>query len=325
MNEVAEAARGQPDARVGKLNRLDSTELVPSLPPLRTTQTQGPPAKWNENRVLIFTEYKESREETEKPRSAGTLLNDLGHRLLTGPGTAGVIDGPASLYTEIEGFSRARTTGGITIALQEFWNNVRIGARLIAPQVVADAPRLDPASIESALRRATFWFTPRAVEGFNEADFLFLPKEERERLAKLVNEFSEVAAKVSLTDAAPREAVESALPLFREILQMLEFHRYGDAEAFRLGKQIERKLQPHWPKEIAELRFNTGLDHTGDPALWIWVFLTDDVSKDDETFLRAAQRLPTILDPIARRVAPDRWPYLSFRPITEPAEAVEAS
>ncbi|MGO8899741.1 MAG: hypothetical protein ACLQU5_15535, partial [Isosphaeraceae bacterium] len=65
--------------------------------------------------------------------------------------------------------------------------------------------------------------------------------------------------------------------------------------------------------------------HTGDPALWIWVFLTEDVSKDDETFLRAAQWLPTILDPIARRVAPGRWPYLSFRPITEPAEAVEAS
>jgi hypothetical protein len=211
------------------------------------------------------------------------------------------------------------------MALQEFWNNVRIGASLIAPQVTADAPRLDPASIESALRRATLWLTPRAVEGFNEADFPFLPQEERERLAKLVNEFSEVAAQVSPTDAAPREVVDLALPLFREILQMLEFHRYGDAEAYRLGKQIEQKLQPHWPTEIAELRFNTGLDHTGDPGLWIWVFLTEDVSKDDETFLRAAQWLPTILDPIARRVAPDRWPYLSFRPITEPAEAVEAS
>ena len=211
------------------------------------------------------------------------------------------------------------------MALQEFWNNVRIGARLIAPHVVADAPRLDPASIESALRRATLWLTPRAVEGFSEADFPFLPNDQRERLAKLVKEFSEVAAKVSPTEAAPLEAVNSALPLFREILQMLEFHRYGDAEAYRLGKQIEQKLQPHWSKEIAELRFNTGLDHTGDPALWIWVFLTEEVSKNDEDFLKAAQRLEAILDPIARRVDPDRWPYLSFRPITEPAEAVEAS
>lgn len=201
---------------------------------------------------------------------------------------------------------------------------MRIGARLIAPQVIADAPRLDSASIDSVLRRATSWFTPRAVEGFNEADFPFLPKEERERLVKLVSEFSEVAAKVSPTDAPP-EVVESALPLFREILQLLEFHRYGDAEAYRLGKQIEQKLQPHWPKEIAELRFKTGLDHTGDPALWIWVFLTEEVSKNDDDFLKAAQRLRAILDPIARRVDADRWPYLSFRPITEPAEAVEAS
>jgi hypothetical protein len=211
------------------------------------------------------------------------------------------------------------------MAVQEFWNNVRIGARLIAPQVVADSPQLDRGFIESTLRRATLWLTPRTVEGFNEADFPFLPQEERERLAKLVNEFSEVAPPVSPTDAAPREVVDLALPLFREILQMLEFHRYGDAEAYRLGKQIEQKLQPHWPKEIAELRFNTGLDHTGDPALWIWVFLTEEVSKKDEDFLKAARRLRSILDPIARRVDPDRWPYLSFRPITEPAEAVEAS
>jgi len=60
-------------------------------------------------------------------------------------------------------------------------------------------------------------------------------------------------------------------------------------------------------------------------TLWIWVFLTEEVSKKDEDFLMAAQRLRAILDPIARRVDPDRWPYLSFRPITEPAEAVEAS
>ena len=88
------------------------------------------------------------------------------------------------------------------MALQQFWNYVRNGARLIVPQVAPDAPRLDPASIESALRRPTLWLTPRAVEGFNEADSPFLPREQRARLAKLVNGFSELAVKVSPTDAA---------------------------------------------------------------------------------------------------------------------------
>jgi hypothetical protein len=48
-----------------------------------------------------------------------------------------------------------------------------------------------------------------------------------------------------------------------------------------------------------------------------------DVSRNDDEFLKVAQRLRAMLDPISRRVAPDRWPYLSFRPIAEPAEAVE--
>ncbi len=47
------------------------------------------------------------------------------------------------------------------MALQEFWNNVRIGARMIAPQVVADAPQLDRDFLARKLRAATLWLTPR--------------------------------------------------------------------------------------------------------------------------------------------------------------------
>ena len=210
------------------------------------------------------------------------------------------------------------------MALQEFWNNVRIGARMIAPQVVADSPQLDRDFIERKLRAATLWLTPARSRDSTRRISRSSPRK-RVRVWPNLSRNSALSAKLGPTDPAPREVVESALPLFLEILQMLDFGRYGDAEAYRLGKQIEQKLQPEWPKEIAELRFKTGLDHTGDPGLWIWVFLTEEVSKNDDDFLKAAQRLRAVLDPIARRVDPDRWPYLSFRPITEPAEAVEAS
>jgi hypothetical protein len=123
MTKIAEAARGQPDARVRKLIDWIRQNLCPGLPPLGTTQTQGPPARWNENRILIFTEYKEGREETDKPRSAGTLLNELGHPLLTGPGTVVVIVGPASLYTETRGLFPSsdypRNHHGLTGILQQ--------------------------------------------------------------------------------------------------------------------------------------------------------------------------------------------------------------
>jgi hypothetical protein len=193
------------------------------------------------------------------------------------------------------------------------------------PRVVVDSPRLDVSRIEDMLRSTDPWLTPEVVAGFDEKDFSFLPDDERGRLARLVADFRAVAETVRPTGPAPRDAVERALPLFRDIVQSLEFDRYGDAEAFRLGKLIEREIAPHRPSELAELRFNTGLDHSGDPALWIWAFLSDEASDTDEHFLEAAQTLRDLLRSTARRVAPDRWPYISFRSLAEQLEPVEAS
>jgi hypothetical protein len=147
------------------------------------------------------------------------------------------------------------------MALLDFWNNVRTAARMIAPRAIVDAPRLDAGDIERALRGATFWLTRGAVAGYEESDFSFLPEAERARLTQLVTEFREVASTVKPAAPAPESAVEKALPLFLDIVNTLEFDRYGDAEAFRLGKLIEQALEPHRPPELAELRFNTGLDH----------------------------------------------------------------
>ena len=60
MTEIAEAARGLADARVRKLVDWIRQNMCPDLPSLGTTQTQGPPARWSENRALIFTEYDDT-------------------------------------------------------------------------------------------------------------------------------------------------------------------------------------------------------------------------------------------------------------------------
>jgi len=89
------------------------------------------------------------------------------------------------------------------MALPDFWTNVRIGAKLFTPQAIVDSPRLDAEAIEHMLRETTHWLTPRVVDGFEKSDFSFLPSGERARLAKLVEDFSRVAAKVGPT-APPR-------------------------------------------------------------------------------------------------------------------------
>lgn len=207
------------------------------------------------------------------------------------------------------------------MSLREFWISVRTGARLLAPSATVDSPKLDAGAIERVLRRATLWLTPSVVAGFNEADFAFLPDSERKRLAELVAGFRQVASQVPPTAPANEDQIERALPLFREIIGLLEFHRFGDDEAYRIGKQIERAIEAHRPRELVELRFNTGTDNTADPAIWIWAFLSDE--KEDD-FLRRARAVRPLLDWASRTVAPDLLPYISFRSVGEQAELAEA-
>jgi hypothetical protein len=211
------------------------------------------------------------------------------------------------------------------MALRDFWIGVRTAAGLPTPEAVANSPRFDAELIERALRKGTLWLTPRAVAGFDEADFDFLDPEERARLAKLVADFRATAATVSPRAPVPEEIVKPALPLFRDIIRTLELDRYGDSEAYRLGKQIERALKSDWPEELAELRFKTGLDHTGDPGIWIWGFVTDEAAPSDEQFLASTKKLRPIIESTARMVVADRWPYVFFRTVGEQAELVAQS
>jgi hypothetical protein len=212
------------------------------------------------------------------------------------------------------------------MALEDFWVSVRRAAPLIVRQADIDSPQLDPTEIERDLRGSTQWLTPRAVAGFDPKDFEFLPDAERERLAGLVKDFQTLVPRPNYSKKpVPEDVVEQALPLFRDIILLLEFNRYEDPDAYRLGKQIEREIADQWPPELEELQFKTKLDHSGEPGIWIRVYLTEEASLTDDQFLENAKELRHWLDPIARDVAPDRWPYLSFRSIADKAELADAS
>ncbi len=69
MTEIAEAARGLPDARVRRLIALDSREHVP-----RPVEARMP--AWNDIRVIIFTEY----DDTKRYLHAAAFRGHRGHR-----------------------------------------------------------------------------------------------------------------------------------------------------------------------------------------------------------------------------------------------------
>ena len=60
MSRIAEENRGRPDARIRKLLEWIRENQCPDLPSSGATSS-GPPARWNETRVLIFTEYDDTK------------------------------------------------------------------------------------------------------------------------------------------------------------------------------------------------------------------------------------------------------------------------
>lgn len=210
------------------------------------------------------------------------------------------------------------------MAMNEFWNSVRIGAsRILSPKVVVESPRLDPALFEAAFGTADMWLTPNCVEGFDPVDFAFLPDDERQKLEQHVKSFIEIAQQVPPDGPATKEQRKQAIGHFTEIILQLRFDRFGDWEAYQIGKQIEQAIAAHRPAELAELRFNTGLDNTGDPAVWIWAILSDE-GADESVFAQNTTSIHKILAAAARRACPNRWPYIRFRSMSEQNEYAEA-
>jgi len=76
MTEVAEAARGLPDARVRQLVDWIRENMCPDLPPLGTMQHRGTPAGWNDIRIIIFTEYDDTKRYLQQQLTSALATTD---------------------------------------------------------------------------------------------------------------------------------------------------------------------------------------------------------------------------------------------------------
>jgi len=199
------------------------------------------------------------------------------------------------------------------MSLQDFWVSVRTAARMIAPTVTADSPRINIGDIERILRGAVIWLTPKSVAGFNERDFDFLSDAERTQLSESVHQFIAVARHVGPREAASESQIQQALPHFLRIVEILGGNRFADPEAFVLGKRIEQQTAGRVPESVLELRFETGEDSSGGEGLWVWVVLKDEIAEDQEILLFNANEIREMLKDAVRELGIKRWPYVRFR------------
>lgn len=211
------------------------------------------------------------------------------------------------------------------MALRTFWAEVAVRNPLFKGGMSQpDPPLVKPQELEAALSKKNEWQFAGPIRGFDDADFDFLPEDKRRVLAMRVQEFNDLAPKLralvnrQLTDEGALEEMavaNRARPLLREIVLLLEQDRHADPDALVIGKQIEAKLKMGWPKKLDHLRFMTGSDSTGDPALWIWAYTKEKDSGEyaEDEFLAAVEEIDPVLKRVAEEVTPERWPYISYR------------
>ena len=77
MTDEAEAARHVPDARVRKLIDWIRTSMCPDLPAAGKSADPKKPARWNRRRVLIFTEYEDTKRYLRSQLEAVIAGSDL--------------------------------------------------------------------------------------------------------------------------------------------------------------------------------------------------------------------------------------------------------
>jgi hypothetical protein len=204
------------------------------------------------------------------------------------------------------------------MALKRFWTSICSAARFLVPSVIADAPKFDGSDIEAGLRHTRDWLTPASVEGFDEHDLGFLPDDICRRLAQCVNEFRAIAQRVASDEQATDEQLEAALPSLMGVLEVMRPDRYADLDALIIGKRVERELADRLPDWVREIRFETGNDSNGDPAVWVDV---DDEAATADVLSRNTRQVRGLLGECVRHLEVPHWPYVRFRTSSERAEA----
>lgn len=186
-----------------------------------------------------------------------------------------------------------------------FLSNLRDAVGFLSPRGQVNGIRLGRDYLEAALRRATAWLTPRAVDGFRAEDFPDYGEADRRRLADAVAAFRAAAGRI-----------DAAIGPFLDILDILG----PDLEGFDLYRALKRQ-QPDFPPYVRDFAVRIGEDWSGDPAAWVWIIATDESTVED--YVRDGFGLQRQIYELLDRMGERRILYLGFRGETEQSEEFE--
>jgi len=177
------------------------------------------------------------------------------------------------------------------MALEDFWMNLATAANQLAGG-------------------SNKWFTPWALYGYDPADFAFLDDDRRAALTQNVERFR------TATDGPKKKPtparIDEGRAAIEEIGRLLETRRFPDGESLRAQTLMERQLVGELPKWVTGISCQTGEDHMGEPAMRIWLDVTDE-AVDKRKIDKHANDITDTVREAYQRIDKRRWPYVLFR------------
>jgi hypothetical protein len=198
------------------------------------------------------------------------------------------------------------------MALDEFWINFRNAVSYYATTAEAAASYLGASIPELVQRDAVRWLALRSAEGFDLNDFRFLSKDEQAALRASVERFRAAASQVLGNNPVPRPLVEGGRTAFAELLRILQPYRFRDVESLRTQVLLERDFQGKLPRWVTGISCETGTDHMGEEAIWIWIHVTDEATTKG-TVEKGSHALRELVKEAYHQIGGRLWPFIRFR------------
>jgi hypothetical protein len=195
----------------------------------------------------------------------------------------------------------------------EFLSNLKTARNLFFHRVQTDHPGVDAKSIDGQLARAAIWLTPSTVKGFDAKDFPELSESARNDLKEKVSRFESIAKQVPATEPATAQQIQQAMPCFIGILSALELYLRSGGELQQVRDALEAVT---FPEAVLTWDFELGTDSTGDPAVWVWVFV-DSATAESDDFASLASDIEDRIRESLSAANVTRWPYVRFRTASE--------
>jgi len=199
------------------------------------------------------------------------------------------------------------------MAKTEFLHNLKTARNLFFHRVQTDGAGVDPQNVEAQVARAAIWLTPSSVKGFDVRDFRELPEESRRELVENVDRFLQVARKTASARPPTAAQVTVGMGAFLKVLNILAPYVKAEAELTQVRSALENL---RLPKSVLTWNCELGADSTGDPAVWVWVFVDDQAAHETDFPEMAAEIERKVREALAA-AGITRWPYVRFRAAAE--------